>query len=749
MRDHRASSAPTLFGRVIYIDKQEGIVVLMRFPKKNKRGHNSNYVLAPRLMSLSSLQRDLKPGGLSIVEYEMPSHWLLTDEQLQANTQAGLLKPSRRNLPQWIKSRDKAYELIKPLVHDRSIKDILLDPTLPGWPTKRAKELNLKGCSQIQRALNAYLLSLGIKNGLLPWYAGCGEPGKAKVSRNKTGRPREFQNPDSPRPDGRNCGEVVREIFILGWAKYKKPGVSVNEAFHKTLLEWFCQSIEWDGTTPKVKLRPDACHYTVEQFEYWGKKGPDALSAKDIEQGETPAKRQYLRRQGKMSDRFQTANGDAFLDSTSCDQSMVSCASRLKNLSSPWRTDVLGASIDYIFGHHVGFESPSQTTALMAILHAAEDKVEYCARYDVKIKPGDWHAMTFRNILMDNGEGKGQLVLKTLEDMECNAMFGAAYDAINKSPLESKHKQTQKALDHRLPGSTQGRRARRGEENRAKLAILHFFEYMPLLIKHVLHHNNKARIVLPTLEMRRDGVEPTRRGVLEWMIHNGYTTSAPRDLADLRVRCLPRLRGSVQADGVHLFDPTFNGNRIIPGLVFTSDWLMRSGLLERAQRRRLHMEVHLNPSCPANAWINLNGLKQLHLKTADPDMHEMTLLDWLSISRDDRLVGYLHRVDATKEGVTLAATIKQVTANAQKEKKAEAKARGKPPSTEELKSGKRMNTAVERTALTGVPHVPKPKKNPPTLPKDEPLTTSSGNPPNAASAYADIIRSLRNREGPR
>jgi len=126
--------------------------------------------------------------------------------------------------------------------------------------------------------------------------------------------------------------------------------------------------------------------------------------------------------------------------------------------------------------------------------------------------------MTFRQIVTDNGEGKGDLVLRTLEDMESGAEFGPAYDAINKSPVESGHRRMQRHVDHLMPASTMGRRPKRGEPDRTVLARLNFFEYMPRLIERVLFHNNVERIVLPSIEMRRDDVEPTRRGVLEWML---------------------------------------------------------------------------------------------------------------------------------------------------------------------------------------------------------------------------------------
>lgn len=745
LREHLTGSEPKLYGRVIHVDKANDLVVIARLPGKNKLGHQKNYVPRPLHQHLSHLQREVAAKNFSVLEFETPSHWLLTTEQLRQNSTSGLQQASRRNLKRWLMKRAKAYRLIRPFVHGRSIEEVVMDPALSGWPEKRAQELNLGGSSQIQRALNVYLLALGLRNGLLPWYIHCGNPGKQKFSKTKTGRPKEFSTGDDPELDGRNCSAEVRQHFAMGWKKYKKPGVSVRQALDFTLNEWFSKATSWDGVKAKVTLKPDALKFTEEQFEYWGKNSADALPAIAIERGETAARRNYMRRQGKVSDRHLTANGEAFLDSTSCDQTLLSCASRLKVLSSPWRTDVMGATVNYIFGHHVGFENPSGMTALMAILHAAEDKVEYCARFGIKIKPRDWLSMTFRQLVMDNGEGKGQLVMSTLESMECGASFGSAYDAINKSPQESKHASTQRHVDHLMPASTMGKRARRGEPCRAGLARLNFFEYMPHLIEHVLYHNNKEVIPLPTIEMRRDGIEPTRRGVVEWMIATGYMTSAPTDLQALRIHCMPRLNACLQSDGLHIYDPTFSGKRIIPKLVYTSNWLQRSGMLDRASSARWRLEAHLNPSDLSKVWVNLGGIKCLDLKSADPDMLHVTLLDWLAVSKDDRLVGFLAHVDKIKEGVNRVASIKQATTAANKERNAEIKARGTKPTKSAQRQDKRNNTAVERGAMTGVPRPPKHKapQQPLQPPATAPVAPLPAHPIQLNADFNAAIRALR------
>jgi hypothetical protein len=704
----RPAKQPVLYARVIHIDALEDVVVISFFPEKNAAGYQKNYIKKPVFRRLSSLKAQIVEGEFSVVKFETPSHWLLSDEQLRRNSSTDLLGKTRRNLRKWLTHRRDAYRLIRPFVHRRTVDQIILDPAFSGWPAKRAIELGQNSCAKVQRALNAFLLGLGLRNSLLPWYPNSGGPGKEKYSKTKTGRPREFGDSEN-RLAGINCSEDVRKIFALGWSKYKKPGVSTEVAFHNTLNDWFAASIKWQGSNAVVTLRPEAENYRPAQFEYWGTRATEALTANQIHRGETHVRQEFMRRQGKIKDRHNSMNGTAYLDSTPADQTLVSSASRLKPLSSPRRTEVIGAGfgIDYIFGSHLGFEHASSTTALLAILNAAEDKVLYCAKNGITIEPRDWLSMSFRQFVMDNGEGKNQAVMKSLEEIEVGASYGAAYQSINKAPAESNFNRAHKDLDHLIPGSTMGRRPRRGEPARAELARLNFQEFLPLDIKRILRHNNEEIITLPLVAMRRDGVEPTRRGAVEWLLANGYLSSTAQDLTALKVRCLPRLSGFLAPDGVHLYDPLYTAKRVIPELVYTSEWLLRSGALGMLGGRRKAIELHINPSDLSQCWTNLGGLQLLHLKSGDTDLHHMTLLDWLSITRDDRLVAFLSKAAEQNHGLRRAAEIKQTTSKANAERKAEIKSIGVKPTKSELKRGIRLNTALERSARTGIPKLSK------------------------------------------
>ena len=694
--------------RVVACDVRMGEAVVVPLRQKPLVGRRLHYIKTPVRVGLDALRTDIAKKALVVVRYEAPSHQLLQVDQLEKSkeddTAPDLNRRTRRSLRDWYARAMELYELIRPFVEGRTIEEIAFDPRRSGWPQRRAKELGCKCAPKIARTLNAYILGMGNMPGaLLPGYAFSGAPGRRKLSKRKTGKPREESSKPTPDAVGRNCDEEVRKVFARGWKKFRKAGVSITEAFHLTLKHYFVESVSYDGVTAKVKLKKEAHDYSVEQFRYWGERADEVLDTKGKPLLLSPDVLRRTARMGSMKGRFPAYNDEAFIDSTSTDQTLVSYASRLKVLGSPWRTMVMGGAVNYIFGVHAGFENVASRTTLLAILHAAEDKVEFCARYGIHIDPDDWLSTTFHRHPVDNGEPKGKEAMDAMEEAEAGASYGPAYIALNKSPLESNHDTVHGRVDHRTPGSTMGRARKRGEPARAELARLDFSDYMAQLIKDILYHNNEEIIDLPTLEMQRAGVEPTRRGVILWMKQNGYVASTPRNLDNLRVRCLPVLRGVIHQDGVHVLDPTTT-RREIPDLVYRSEWLNRNVL--STYRKAKDVKLYLNPSRPSEAWIHLDGLHKIELVTHDPDRRELTLLDWLYLMHDKRLKGVLNRAKKTQAAVNRIEEQRRATARADKQRRDELRALaedGKTPSKTALKKAIRQNKAEEVVAMTGMP----------------------------------------------
>lgn len=688
--------------RILCVDGMRDRVVYIELPKI-KKGRQSNYLPALKVTSMVEIAKRLDTGSsYQLVDFKIPEHWIYTEEQMSDQATAPLLRRQRKNLDRWKAVRDTSYELIRPFVEGRSVCELVNDPEIFDWPSQRAVELGLKSKAKVERALRAYLLGMADKRALMPNYINCGAPGSQKFSVRDTGRPSIAANQLGQKRSRPHLSAEARYKLAMGYRKYKARGFSDKVALAKTLNDYFVKTAQSTRDGLKIELKPEALDITIRMFKYWGTKDKTALRSRDYQNKMLPSRDPVLRRMNKARDRFSTLNGVAYLDSTSTDQTLISSINPLKRLKSPWRTEVLGASIDYIFGVHVGFEAASATTALLSILNAATDKVAFCARYGHKIEPRDWLSCTFNTIQTDNGEAKGQLAMYTLDQLSTSMVFGKSYDAINKSASESGHRKRQADIDHGLPGSTMGRQKARGEKDRFRLAGLKFDDYMHELIAAILHHNNVAYIDPPHVEMYAGIKERTRRGVVEWMMEHHYLSSAAIDIDLLRVTCLSRFDAVLHGDGIHIFEQGSNRTKLIKHLVYRSSYLLESGLLHEHRGRSKSLEVHLDPMDISHIWANINGLKRFDLASGDKDLQLLSLVEWIAILEDNKLAKYLAERMEPQRIAAQHWRIDQTNAKGLQEKKQAIKEQGKPTKTE-MRSDVRVTTELEKTVHTGMP----------------------------------------------
>ncbi|ABD68911.1 hypothetical protein Rfer_1175 [Rhodoferax ferrireducens T118] len=649
------------------------------------------YCPQPKIESLRVFQKKIAENLLSCVPFNVPGEWSWTNKDFEARD-LSILRRERRQRLKWKARRDQAFELIKPLVTKYTIDDILHQSLHLSWPARRARELGMRSSRDIYCALHKYLTGLGNKNALLPAYGNCGGAGKQKFFTTPPGKiSGEIIN-------GFNSDKLARIRMGLGWKKHKKEGVSVRVAYDRFLNEFYASQVCWKDSMMKVILLPPDQYPSEYQFAEWGPRYEGNMSAKSVNDGETSHRKKVALRSGQSRTSVISAGLLGQIDTTPCDQNLVSESSRLKILRTPYKAELADSFLGYIYGIHVGFEHPCTTTNLLAILNGASSKVEFCARYGINIREHEWISLTPRRILGDNGEMKSETGLISIEEMEASIEFCESYFGERKAVLESSNHRGHVHNDHLIPGSNKGRQTKRGEKPPGLDACFTFQEYMPLLIQSILYRNNEEIIPYPLIEMRKDGVRPVRIEMMKWCIEKGYVASTPTDIDALRVRCLPRLKAVLHADGVHLFDPTSAYECLIPSLRYSSQWLHQSGALERAHTRRRRLEVHVNPSNLQEIWLNLDGLRPLQIQTRDPYMAQVTLYDWLSISSDDKVKNLLSRQEHREYHVGRIATIDHVAKKARKEKKQEFDALDKKPSKASQLKGKRQNTHAEMLA---------------------------------------------------
>ena len=375
-----------------------------------------------------------------------------------------------------------------------------------GYPTTK----------KVRQTMLRFLLGCGHPNALLPNWGEIGGRGTEKFTKKKTGAPSRRSSLPDAEPEHVSDEEDRRRLRD-GYRKHKRKRVSIHLAYLRTMEEY------WPGNEAilhrsqrKYFLLPASQRPTEAAFRWAAR---SLRSASRINMGELVHRAVRRALMGSRADGVVAVGQLGVIDCTSEDQTLVSAVNSLKVLPSSNRTLVVDVKSEYILGIYCGFEFPSTLTSLLAILNCAADKVSFCAQHGVYISVGDWHSRVPKRIRADNGELKSEKGIKTMTASEVGLEFVRSYAGDMKSLVEATHLSMHRRVDHNVAGSTQGRAKERGEPAREEEACRTFEQNMKYVIEAVLYINNEQPVPqLLTVEMRKDGVQPTRRAIYEWYV---------------------------------------------------------------------------------------------------------------------------------------------------------------------------------------------------------------------------------------
>lgn len=713
IREHPPDARYRDLGRILYVDNLNHVYYWLPFPEKDKNGAQRNFIKdivtadfptpVTRASITASCQGVYPAQTLrTFHEPELPGSMLLREEELKANSKAGLTWKTRRDLPKWVKVRDEQFEWVKPFFVEYSMRDIVTLRPLVGWAQRRRLELGFTTEKKIVRAARQYMLGGCEINALLPNWGNTAAVGKPKYpveGRSRQGAKNVAIKRGIAGHEGIQLTLGDRENIRRGWKKYKTGRRSVEKAYRLFLQEFYPQSVcIVSRTQVEVTLLPENERPTMYHFRQHGCGGDPARSASRVNLGAHKFDRTKRGLRGTARDGLAAAGQSGWIDSTPDDQNMCSHASRIKRVSTSYNTKVLEGYTDYILGIHSGFEKPSTMTALIAVGHAASEKEDFCKFYNWILKPGRWIAFCPRLIRADNGELKSATGIAAMTDAEISAEFVRSYAGEMKGPVEAANKSIAAHSSHQIVASNQGKRWERGDARPEDSFSSNHHEYMWHLIGAIDFHNNEDPVPhLLTIEMLRDSVRPYRGDILKWMIASNYVVSEPKNIGSLKARCLPRLKAGIYGNGLQIFDPRASGTtRLIPKLRYWSEWLHESRLTEKGRANVIHVNFHLNPSNLSQGWLPMDGqMHRLELQTNDPLLCEVTLLDWLSIRDDELLRAYLDGLEHEDAAVSRLASIEHSNSESTKARAAEQKANGKKPSKRMVNGGIRINTQDE------------------------------------------------------
>jgi len=699
------------FARVVWVEpsKPPTFFVYIEFPEKRSLSGNKTrvqaYIKAPIRKDVSWLEKQIDTGELEVISEKLPSELLLTDEELEGKKpDAGLNRLTRRKLKRWKDHRDAELNLIAPILkkHDpqrlfgrnqlaniarshaqtlvrksRAIEEgakssdsqtVQANPS-PEHQTEtlyHTQEKDTIAKKLIQTVLRYYLYG-AIPNALLPRYFLCGGLGSIKFCKTQTGKPPIRGIPRKPRTE--KTYKKMKDFY----QSRKGKGETLKATRDAYLLLNCVAAISTPGQTDRsVELIP------VEEQPSVGmiRRIADTLGHRNRPSQRNQGDRQYNNSHYKPRGTARTgvhAVGQlGSIDSTSEDHTPVACFSRHLHLPTPWRTPLKDVFSGYIFGVSRSFSHGSTQAALAAVHHAACDKIEWADRIGYKLKKRDWYSTSFRRIAGDNGDLKSERGILVLTAKEYSLEIVRSYTPRLKA-AEAAHRAQHAGADHRLPGSNHGRIRKRGEE--ISEPLLTFDEGWKVCIDWILHYNNVERVPDQlTIDMKKDGVEPTRRGIVEWCLEKGLVSMGSDNLESLQVACMPQMVARAKSDHIQLLDPQYpHENREILKLRYRADFMGSDEWIRYCNRKGDHkLDIHVDPHAVGKACVNFNGLHSLTLIHDDPKRHSMTLFEWLldaENTKNDKAIDDVLEVQPNR--MAISKNLEQIVAKAKEEKSAD------------------------------------------------------------------------------
>lgn len=727
----------------------------------------SGYARGPAYYERAEVEDWLARGWATASPFVPPGHWLMTDVQIRGRE----LAPGEPETNSRLIKRNADLALLHEFIDRHSIADILDGRLLTPWIRRQAK-LSRVSKRRLYCAIHRYWAGGCNRNALLPEFAQCGAPNKPKRQDRKLGRRNAAVKAGHHELAGFVLTDGAKTHLQIGWDSFLS-GRSVHEAYEETMAAFYRTGSEIRNGVEHANLLPAQHRPSEHQFRYWGPKGEDNQAAWRTYLGVNEWEKEHRPLPGSASDGIVAVGQCASLDATSGDVHLVSVASRLKVVGPLTRITVQDSAIGYIPGMYCGFDAPSGSTALQAIANAASDKVAYCARYGIQISSEDWIPLAHKLYLGDNGELRNEQSMLALEQWGATVEYAESGRADRKL-VESDHHSAQAKVDHRLPGTTFGRRKKRGEPDPATKAALNHYEYTRQHIRRILFHNNQARVPhLLTLEMRRDNVLPFRLNILKWMLANGYGSPFQPPIEILRAHFLPEFRAVIRGNGLFLLRPDSKDKRLVYGARFVGQYLLDTGLMERGRKHVIATSIRADPNDLSKAWLATpHGL--MELSNVHPDklqIAQATLCDLLAIQDATALANVLNRSDYDQMDLEFITARDIEAEEAIKAKNVAMVEAGGKPSKAALMKGRKTHRTLEKTALkqrersrateigepallpTGaVPNVPStsvpmidgaPNLNVSTgevLGPAGPAATAQHSPPSAASVMADALR---------
>jgi len=705
--------------RILGFNRTTDTVWYIECPRNRPQKEHSNkmrsYVKKPQEKSLKLLSSLFEGSKRTAIVLRVKEE-IVSDTDLLAQMKN---PKDRARVEAYIKHRDKRYDIISPLLRIdgsgriRTFAEMISDESLPERIRIRAAETEC-ATSQVYALLHRFWAGGSRRNALMPGYPRCGNPGKSKPQNNALGRHSRLYKagltPVKGYPLDRYKGADAEEDEEsdkqkLAWGyRLVCHEIPPHDAYLVTMAShWATHEVRPDGSV-YAKLFPIHLRPTYAQFERWGKKLNKNKSVAQIHMGDKKWEEQNVARGGSVQDMTSAVGQLGIFDGTSNDNYLSSIESRLKKLPPMTRSVLKENRSTVIFGWFLGWESPSPATGLETILVGASSKVPIAARVGITIEEDQIPALLCRNYLVDNGELKAEKPTEAEVQFGIDIEYTPTYSGARKGNIESDHHTVQLQLDHRLSGTTFGKRRERGKDHPAVHALFNFREYLRELILWIVDYNNEEVIDLAPVEMllKNPEISPTRLNIFKWLRAHGQTAEVPYTIESLRAFMLPEVDAVVRKNGVYLVALVNGRKRLIPKMRFSSPDLVASGLLSavKSSGKSIPTKLRMAETNMTEAWLpTQTGM--IHLKNASPDssLKHIPLIDWIQFLEKHELSNDLKRGEKEQAAAERVVNRLSTIDHAREEQNAEIEALSRPPTKKSYSANLTRNMKEEMEFL--------------------------------------------------
>ena len=502
------------------------------------------------------------------------------------------------------------------------------------------------------------------RNSLLPDYENCGNRGQVKAAgEKKRGRPRHDKT------EGKNMDEQSRRYFDVAIANHFIGGkkTSFVDAYMVMLTRWYADDITltytdgttYDGTKRKrrklVLRNPDAVP-TIEMCRYWYAKTKNIVAEAKARNGKKHFEKN-LRALPSTSVAEAICPGYRFqIDATILDIYIVSRANRQTVIGRPVLYLVVDVWSRSIVGFHIGIESASWKVALLSLLNAAEDKVEFCSRYGVDIEPEQWPQQGLNAVILgDRGEMESGMPEQLSNVLGIDLENTPPYRADLKGAVERKFRTTQAAYKPFVEGYIDVDYQQRGGHDYRLDATLDLYEITQQVIEVILMHN-----ALPVtnyemdVETINDEVLPSPNNLWTWGVGNRQGHLHKKNPALIEFAVLPTKHASVRSNGIHLF-----GRRYLSRYAEDRNWSTKARM-GNSWRELVSYNPHNLDEIYLHNKFDRQKFEVCTLITDDPLQRGLTVQEWLAIRRSQVSVRRLHHTRSLEIKLTAQANMRDI-----------------------------------------------------------------------------------------